>query len=71
MNGTNVSAVDPILSVLAELTRPSDGTCISTLEPQCILGFNSHKRNDIIIYIKRTISLFETLRTYDFLKHKG
>ncbi|KAK7692451.1 hypothetical protein QCA50_004076 [Cerrena zonata] len=45
------------------------GTCISTLEPQCIQNFNN--RNDVVIYIKRTISLFQILPTFEFLKRKG
>ncbi|KAH8107976.1 ribonuclease M [Cristinia sonorae] len=47
------------------------GTCISTLEPQCIRSYNQQKRNDIIIYLKRTLSLYMTLPTFDFLKKKG
>ncbi|KAL4249529.1 RNase T2 family protein [Abortiporus biennis] len=45
------------------------GTCISTLEPQCIQNFED--RNDVVIFIKRTISLFQILPTHKFLKAKG
>ncbi|CAL1706597.1 unnamed protein product [Somion occarium] len=44
-------------------------TCISTLEPECIQNFNN--RNDVVIFIKRVISLFQILPTFEFLKRKG
>lgn len=48
-----------------------DGTCMSTLEPQCIQGFRQNHRDDILIFIKRVISIYQTLPTYTFLKRKG
>lgn len=45
------------------------GTCISTLEPQCIQDFKD--RNDVVIYVKRTVGLFQTLQTFKFLEKKG
>ncbi|THH33249.1 hypothetical protein EUX98_g895 [Antrodiella citrinella] len=47
------------------------GTCMSTLEPQCILGFNEEARTDIIIFLKRTIGLYQNLNTFEFLERKN
>ncbi|KAI0072657.1 ribonuclease T2 [Panus rudis PR-1116 ss-1] len=44
-------------------------TCMSTLEPQCIENF--HDRNDVVIFVKRVISLFQILPTFKFLEAKG
>ncbi|KAI0339821.1 ribonuclease T2 [Trametopsis cervina] len=45
------------------------GTCISTLDPQCIKNFKAG--DDVIIFVKRTISLFQTLPTHLFLAAHG
>jgi len=42
---------------------------MSTLEPQCIQDFQD--RNDVVIFIKRTVGLFQTLPTFKFLEKKG
>ncbi|KAI0085048.1 ribonuclease T2-like protein [Irpex rosettiformis] len=44
-------------------------TCISTLEPQCIRNYQPG--DDVVIFIKRTISLFQLLPTHLFLAAHG
>ncbi|KAG8709155.1 ribonuclease T2-like [Ceratobasidium sp. 395] len=45
------------------------GTCMSTLKPACISS--SVKGQDAIYYFTRTVNLFKTLTTYDFLGAAG
>lgn len=47
----------------------TDATCISTLRPECIQNFKPD--DDLLIYIKRVISLFQLLPTYQFLELEG
>ena len=68
MSGTNVWLTQ--LSDSSKFTcNSADGTCMSTLRPQCIKDYKPG--DDLVIFIKRTIGLFQLLPTNLFLKLKG
>lgn len=45
------------------------GTCISTLEPSCYTGYTPQE--EVSDFFKRTVDLFKTLPSYDWLSQAG
>ncbi|KAF5025411.1 hypothetical protein F66182_2513 [Fusarium sp. NRRL 66182] len=45
------------------------GTCFSTLDPACFSEYD--RAEEAIVYFQRTISLFKTLPTYEWLREAG
>jgi ribonuclease T2 len=45
------------------------GTCISTLEPDCYEDYDPTE--EAVAYFERTVALFKTLPTYEWLEEEG